>query len=57
VETLCDRGYTIFQIGHEMGPIMKTSDWIFVLDEGRLIAAGTAEEIRDNQDVHDVYLE
>ena len=57
VETLCGRGYTIFQIGHEMGPIMKTSDWIFVLDEGRLIAEGTPEEIRNNQDVHDVYLE
>ena len=34
IETLRDRGYTIFQVGHEIRPIMRTSDWIFVLDEG-----------------------
>jgi branched-chain amino acid transport system ATP-binding protein len=57
VETLRDRDQTIFQIGHEMGPIMKTSDWIFVLDEGRKIAEGTPKAIKENQDVHEVYLE
>ena len=57
IETLLNRGYTIFQIGHEIGPIMKTSDWIFVLDEGYKIAEGTPEEIRSNKDVHEVYLE
>jgi branched-chain amino acid transport system ATP-binding protein len=63
-ERICDviralkgRGLTIFQIGHEMGPIMETSDWIFVLDEGRKIAEGTPEQIGDNLAVHDVYLE
>jgi len=57
IELLKQEGHTIFQIGHEMGPIMKTSDWVFVLDEGRRIAAGTPAEIRNNQEVHDVYLE
>ncbi len=57
VETLRDRGYTIFQIGHEIRPIMRTSDWIFVLDEGCKIAEGSPEEIRDNKDVQTVYLE
>jgi branched-chain amino acid transport system ATP-binding protein len=57
IEALKDRGMTIFQIGHEMGPIMRTSDWIFVLDEGRKIAEGSPEQIRANQAVHDVYLE
>jgi len=57
IENLKDRGYTIFQIGHEIGPIMKTSDWIFVLDEGSKIAEGVPEEIKTNKDVHDVYLE
>jgi len=57
IEALKGKGYTIFQIGHEMGPIMRTSDWIFVLDEGRKIAEGTPEQIRRNQAVHDVYLE
>jgi branched-chain amino acid transport system ATP-binding protein len=57
VEALRDKGYTIFQIGHEMRPIMRTSDWIFVLDDGRKIAEGTPDEIKTNQAVHDVYLE
>jgi branched-chain amino acid transport system ATP-binding protein len=57
IEALKGKGFTIFQIGHEMGPIMRTSDWIFVLDEGRKIAEGTPEQIRGNQAVHDVYLE
>jgi branched-chain amino acid transport system ATP-binding protein len=57
MRALKDRGLTIFQIGHEMGPIMETSDWIFVLDEGRKIAEGTPEQIRNSQAVHEVYLE
>jgi branched-chain amino acid transport system ATP-binding protein len=54
---LRERGYTIFQIGHEMEPIMRTSDKIFVLDQGALIAEGTPEEIRNNQAVLSCYLE
>jgi branched-chain amino acid transport system ATP-binding protein len=57
IEALKQEGYTIFQIGHEIGPIMKTSDWIFVLDEGCKIAEGVPEDIKNNKDVHDVYLE
>jgi len=57
IETLRDRGYTILQVGHEIRPIMRTSDWIFVLDEGCRIAEGLPEEIRNNKDVQSVYLE
>jgi len=57
IETLRDRGLTIFQIGHEIRPIMKTSDWVFVLDEGCKIAEGTPEEVRNNKKVLSVYLE
>ncbi len=57
IETLRDRGYTVFQVGHEMRPIMRTSDWVFVLDEGCTIAEGTPEEIRNNKEVQSVYLE
>jgi branched-chain amino acid transport system ATP-binding protein len=57
IQTLKGEGYTIFQIGHEIGPIMKMSDWIFVLDEGLKIAEGIPEDIRNNKDVHTVYLE
>lgn len=54
---LRDMGYTIFQIGHEMRPIMKTSDRIFVLDQGCPIAEGSPEEIRTNPAVLACYLE
>ena len=54
---LREKGYTIFQIGHEMKPIMRTSDKIFVLDQGTLIAEGTPEEIRNNPTVLSCYLE
>jgi branched-chain amino acid transport system ATP-binding protein len=54
---LGDKGYTIFQIGHEMKPIMRTSQKIFVLDQGVLIAAGTPEEIRTDPAVLSCYLE
>ncbi len=54
---LRDRGYTIFQIGHEMKPIMRTSDKIFVLDQGCPIAEGTPQEIRTNPAVLACYLE
>jgi len=57
IEDLRNKGYTLFQIGHEIGPIMKTSDWVFVLDEGLKIAEGSPEEVRNNKKVQDVYLE
>lgn len=57
IESLKEKELTIFQIGHEMRPIMRTSDWIFVLDEGKKIAEGTPEEIKNNEEVHAVYLE
>jgi len=51
------KGYTILQIGHEMGPIMNTSSWIYVLDKGVLIAEGPPEKVRDDEKVQEVYLE
>ncbi len=57
VEILRDKGFTILQVGHEIRPIMRTSDRIFVLDQGRNVADGTPEEIRNNEDVMSCYLE
>lgn len=57
IESLRDKGYTVFQIGHEMRPIMRTSDQIYVLDQGRNIASGTPEEIKCNEEVLACYLE
>lgn len=57
IETLRDRGYTIFQVGHEIKPIMRTSDRVFVLDQGHNVADGPPEEIKNNKDVLSCYLE
>jgi ABC-type branched-subunit amino acid transport system ATPase component len=54
---LKDEGYTIFQIGHEMKPIMRTSDQVLVLDQGCPVAFGVPEEIQCNADVLACYLE
>jgi ABC-type branched-subunit amino acid transport system ATPase component len=57
VEILRERGLTILQVGHEIRPIMRTSDRVFVLDQGRNVADGTPEEIRNNEEVISCYLE
>lgn len=57
VRLLRDDGYTVLQIGHEIGPIMGSSDMIIVLNRGRKIAEGTPSEIEDNELVQTVYLE
>jgi len=56
-ERLREEGYTILQVGHEMGPIMRTSDWVVVLSRGQKLAEGTPEGVRNNKDVQAVYLE
>jgi branched-chain amino acid transport system permease protein len=50
------RGITIFLVEHDMNLVMNVSDHITVLNFGRKIAEGTAEEIEKNQEVIDAYL-
>lgn len=49
-------GYTFFLIEHNMDVVMNLSDDISVLNFGRLIAKGTPEEIRNNDEVIEAYL-
>ena len=57
VSALRDSGMTILQVGHEMGPILRTSDWVVVLNKGTKLAEGTVDEVRNNEEVLAVYLE
>ncbi|MFL2749965.1 MAG: hypothetical protein ACJ0DI_10935 [bacterium] len=49
-------GTTIVLIEHDMGVVMDLSERVVVLDYGRKIADGTADDVRSNQAVIDAYL-
>lgn len=48
--------HTVLLVEHKMDVVMGLSDRISVLHEGRLIAEGTVDDIRDNDEVQRVYL-
>ncbi|MHC1611485.1 MAG: ABC transporter ATP-binding protein [Candidatus Methanospirareceae archaeon] len=49
-------GMTILAIEHNMPMIMQLSDYIYVLNKGKVIASGAPEEVRANEQVVDAYL-
>ena len=49
-------GITIIMIEHIMRAIMRLSDRIYVLNQGKIIAEGTPEEVSVNPDVIKSYL-
>ncbi|RUM35561.1 MAG: ABC transporter ATP-binding protein [Desulfobulbus sp.] len=49
-------GVTIVLVEHDMEAVFSLADRITVLDQGRVVATGTPEEIRNNPVVQDVYL-
>lgn len=49
-------GVTVVLVEHDMKLVMNVSDRILVLDYGRKLAEGTAEEVRRNPDVVKAYL-
>jgi branched-chain amino acid transport system ATP-binding protein len=51
-----DLGTTILLIEHDMRVVMDISDHVVVLDYGRVVADGTAAEVRNDPDVLRAYL-
>jgi branched-chain amino acid transport system ATP-binding protein len=50
------KGLTIILVAHDMDVVMKVSDRITVLHQGRTLAEGKPEEIQSNEEVQRVYL-
>jgi branched-chain amino acid transport system ATP-binding protein len=53
---LLDAGITVFLIDHDMGLVLNVCDYLYVLDFGRIIAEGTAAQIRTDPAVVAAYL-
>ncbi len=51
-----EKGLTLLFTEHDMEVVFSISERILVLHQGRLIAGGSPEEIRNNPDVRKVYL-
>jgi len=51
-----ERGYTFCMIEHDMEFISRLCDPVIVMAEGGVLAQGTAEEVRNNEEVIEAYL-
>jgi ABC-type branched-subunit amino acid transport system ATPase component len=56
IRALRAEGYSILLIEHKLNLVMALSDHIVVLDDGRVIAAGTPAEVQADARVIDAYL-
>jgi branched-chain amino acid transport system ATP-binding protein len=56
IRQIRDRGVTVLLVEHDMRLVMGISDRVLVLNYGRLIADGTAAEVRRDRDVIRAYL-
>ena len=57
IETLCaEKGITFLLIEHDMDLVMNLCDPIIVMSEGKKLAEGTSEEIKNNERVLEAYL-
>ena len=56
IRRIADDGVAVVLVEHDMKLVMRISDRILVLDQGRVLAEGSATEIRSNPKVIEAYL-
>ena len=56
ISKIAASGVTVVLVEHDMKLVMKISNRIHVLDQGRTLAQGTAAQVRANPDVVKIYL-
>ncbi|MCP5027614.1 MAG: ABC transporter ATP-binding protein [Actinomycetia bacterium] len=56
IAELRDRGLSFLLVEHDMEVVMRVSEHVIVMAEGSVIADGSPDEIRANQQVIDAYL-
>tara|TARA_B100000989_G_scaffold298780_1_gene289786 strand:+ start:2547 stop:3317 length:771 start_codon:yes stop_codon:yes gene_type:complete len=56
INTFVEEGVSVLMVEHNISAVMKVSDHIIVLAEGSVIAEGSSDEIRTNENVVSAYL-
>ena len=56
IQNITKMGITVLIIEHDMAVIMEISDYVYVMDDGHLIAEGTPVEVQNNPAVIAAYL-
>jgi branched-chain amino acid transport system ATP-binding protein len=51
-----ERGLTFLIVEHDLDFVMRSSDRVIVMSDGKVIAAGTPDEVRADERVVDAYL-
>ena len=56
INSFVEEGVSVLMVEHNISAVMKVSDHIVVLAEGSVIAEGSSDEIRNNENVVSAYL-
>lgn len=56
ISGLAQEGRTIVVIEHNMSVVLKIADWVYFMNEGRIVEFGSPQEILDDPRVRAIYL-